>query len=190
MSSHKPNIHLVGMPGAGKSTIGKALARHLGLQFVDADHEIVRQTGVPIATIFEVEGEAGFRAREAQLIAELCHGTGMLLATGGGAILREENRTALRSSGVVVYLHASLDHLWHRTRHDTRRPLLSTDNPRQVLKSLLEIREPLYRATADLVMETGRQSIGKLVGQLAGELVRAELWPAASSRATPPGARA
>lgn len=178
--SEKRNLYLVGMPGAGKSTIGKALARKLELPFVDADHEMLRHTGVAIATIFELEGEAGFRVREAQLIGELCRREGILLATGGGAVLREDNREALRQTGVVIYLHASLDHLWQRTRHDSRRPLLQADNPREILKTLLDTRDPLYRETADVIVETGRQSAGKLVHQIADELARRQLWPPAT----------
>ncbi|MBL0122040.1 MAG: shikimate kinase [Betaproteobacteria bacterium] len=177
--SEKHNLYLVGMPGSGKSTIGKALARKLKLPFVDADHEMLQHTGVSIATIFELEGEAGFRAREAQLMGELCRREGILLATGGGAVLREENRRALRQTGVVVYLHASLDHLWQRTRHDSRRPLLQADNPREILKALLETRDPLYRQTANVVVETGRQSASKLVHDIAEELARRQLWPPA-----------
>lgn len=190
-ASDKRNLYLVGMPGAGKSTIGKALAKHLGLPFMDADLEMLKRTGVAIATIFELEGEAGFRQREAQLIAELCRVERVLLATGGGAVLREENRAALRQSGVVVYLHASLDHLCHRTRHDMRRPLLQGDNPREVLKILLDARDPLYRQTADMVVETGRQSVSKLVLEIANELTRRQLWPPAGltggpATSTPP----
>lgn len=175
-SEHR-NLYLVGMPGAGKSTVGKALARQLELPFFDADHEMLEHTGVAIATIFELEGEAGFRLREAQLIGELCHREGILLATGGGAVLREDNRLALRRTGIVVYLHASLDHLWQRTRHDSRRPLLRADNPREILKALLDTRDPLYRQTADVVVETGRQSVSKLVHEIADELSRRQLWP-------------
>ena len=176
----KRNLYLVGMPGAGKSTIGKALARHLELPFIDADQEIVEHTGVSIATIFELEGEAGFRLREAQLIDELCRREGILLATGGGAVLREDNRVALSHSGIVIYLHASLDHLWQRTKHDSRRPLLQADNPRGILKALLDTRDPFYRQCADLVVETGRQSVGKLVREIYDELSRQQLWPPAA----------
>jgi shikimate kinase len=183
MSQPKRNLHLVGMPGAGKSTVGKALARHLALTFIDADQEMVEHTGVSIATIFEVEGEAGFRLRESQLIADMCQRDGLLLATGGGAVLRDENRAALRESGVVIYLHAGLDHLWQRTRHDSRRPLLQTDNPRAALRSLLETRDPLYRQTADLIVETGRQSVNKLVSEIVLELSSRQLWPIASANA-------
>ncbi len=184
MSSAKRNLYLVGMPGAGKSTIGKALARALGLPFVDADQELVEHTGVAIATIFELEGETGFRLREAQLIEELCGREGILLATGGGAVLREDNRATLSRTGVVIYLNASLDHLWQRTRRDSRRPLLQADNPRGILKTLLDTRDPLYRECADLIVETGRQSVGKLVREIGDELARRQLWlPAASTAA-------
>jgi shikimate kinase len=177
MVGKKPNIYLVGMPGAGKSTVGKALARKLDLPFFDADQEMNKQTGVTISTIFELEGEAGFRLRESQLIEEFCARDGIVLATGGGAILKEENRAALSSTGTVIYLHASLDHLWQRTRRDSRRPLLRTDNPRDTLKALLDVREGLYRETADVTIETGRQSVGKLLHDLEEELSRRDLWP-------------
>lgn len=180
MSHAKRNLYLVGMPGAGKTTIGKALARHLDLPFVDADQEIVAHTGVTIATIFELEGESGFRSRESQIIAELSAREGVLLATGGGAVLRPDNREVLKRTGVVVYLHASLDHLWQRTRHDSRRPLLQADNPRAVLKGLLDVRDPLYRETADLVVETGRQSANRLVREIVDSLTRKQLWPASA----------
>ncbi|MEP7156636.1 MAG: shikimate kinase, partial [Betaproteobacteria bacterium] len=185
MSQTKQNLYLVGMPGAGKSTIGKALARQLDLPFVDADQEIVEHTGVTIATIFELEGESGFRARESQMIRELCAREGLLLATGGGAVLAGDNREILKRTGVVVYLHATLDHLWQRTRHDSRRPLLQADNPRGVLKTLLEERDPLYRQTADLIVETGRQSAGRLVREIVDLLRRRDLWPP-STLSSPP----
>lgn len=171
------NIHLVGMPGSGKSSVGRGLARRLGLNFADADEEIVARTGVSIATIFELEGEAGFRAREAQVLAELCARSGLVIATGGGAILRADNREVLRQRGVVVYLHASLELLRQRTNRDTRRPLLQTGNPEAILASLLEMREPLYRELADVVVETGRQSVGKLALEIIAALARAKLWP-------------
>lgn len=177
MAGNKPNIYLVGMPGSGKSTVGKALARKLDWPFFDADQEMNKQTGVAISTIFELEGEAGFRLRESQLIKEFCARDGIVLATGGGAILKEENRAALSRTGTVIYLHASLDHLWQRTRRDSRRPLLRTNHPRDTLKALLDVREGLYRQTADVTVETGRQSVGKLVHDLADELTRRNLWP-------------
>jgi shikimate kinase len=177
MPGNKPNIYFVGMPGAGKSTVGKALARKLDLPFFDADQEMHRQTGVAISTIFELEGEAGFRLRESQLIEEFCARNGIILATGGGAVLKEKNRAALARTGTVVYLHANLDHLWQRTRRDSRRPLLRTDNPRETLKAMLDAREGHYRELADVTIETGRQSVGKLVHDLTDELTRRHLLP-------------
>jgi shikimate kinase len=170
------NIHLVGMPGSGKSTVGRGLARRLGLDFIDTDEEIVSRTGVPIATIFELEGEEGFRIRESLVLAELCERSGQVLATGGGAILREANRMMLRNRGVVVYLHANLEHLRQRTHRDTRRPLLQTGNPEAVLAALLARREPLYRELADVVIESGRQSVGRLAQEIIASLAHANLW--------------
>ena len=178
MTAQKQNIYLVGMPGAGKSTVGKALARQLGLTFVDADQMLIEQVGASIATIFEFEGEAGFRQREVKVIAELCQRQAIVLATGGGAILRDENRVALRESGIVIYLHANLDQLAQRTRYDARRPLLNLAvDPRETLKTLLTVREPLYRSVADLVVETGRQSIGKMVQHVVQALGEKRLRP-------------
>ncbi len=179
------NIHLIGMPGSGKSTVGRGLARRLGLDFVDADEEVVSRTGVPISTIFEVEGEEGFRAREAHVLADLCARTGLVVATGGGAILREDNRELLHNRGVVVYLHATLEHLRQRTHRDTRRPLLQSGNPAVVLAALLEKREPLYRDLADVVVETGRQSVGRLAQEIIAALAHAKLWAGVSSPASP-----
>ena len=122
----KRNIYLIGMPGSGKSTIGRSLAKVLQLNFIDADHALATRTGVAIATIFELEGEVGFRQREAALIAELCQEAGSLVATGGGAILSPISRESLRRTGVVVYLKAKLDDLWTRTKNDSKRPLLRT----------------------------------------------------------------
>jgi shikimate kinase len=173
----KRNLYLVGMPGAGKSTIGRALAKCLRLTFIDADHALTDRTGVAIATIFELEGEGGFRQREATLIAELSARSGILVATGGGAILREGNRAQLRATGVVVYLRAKIDDLWARTQHDSKRPLLRADNPRAVLASLLEIREPLYAGLADLVVETvGYPKVTRLAQEIADRLVQNHLW--------------
>ena len=173
----KRNIYLVGMPGAGKSTIGRALAKCLRLAFVDADHVLTDKTGVSIATIFELEGEAGFRQRETALIIELSERTDILVATGGGAILSAENRERLRATGVVVYLRAKLDDLWSRTQHDSKRPLLRAAHPRNVLTSLLEIREPLYTEIADLIVEsTGYPKVTRLAQEIADRLVQNQLW--------------
>lgn len=170
------NLFLVGMPGSGKSTLGKALAKRFGLPFVDADQEMVARTGVPIATIFEIEGEAGFREREAQLIDELTQRDGIVLATGGGAVLRDDSRAALRGRGIVIYLRSRLDDLVIRTRRDTKRPLLQGDNPREVLRQLLEVREPLYNEVAHVTADSGSQSPNKLAGQITEKLMRSGLW--------------
>ncbi len=164
------NVFLVGMMGAGKSTVGKALARRLGRAFVDCDREIVERTGVPIATIFEIEGEAGFRRREAAMIAELCGRRGLVVATGGGAVIAEENRRLMRDSGTVVYLHAPLEHLHERTRRDVSRPLLAKGDRRATLASLLDARHPLYREATHPVVESGLPSSGALAGRIAQAL--------------------
>ena len=164
------NVFLVGMMGAGKSTVGKALARRLGREFVDCDREIVERTGVPIATIFEIEGEAGFRRRESAVLAELAGRRDTVVATGGGAVLAEENRRLMREHGTVVYLHAALDDLHERTRRDVARPLLAKGDRRATLTSLLEARDPLYRDAAHIVVESGAPSAGSLAGRIAEAL--------------------
>ena len=166
------NVFLVGMMGAGKSTVGKALARRLGREFVDCDREIVERTGVPVATIFEIEGEAGFRRRESAVLADLAARPGVVVATGGGAVLDPENRRVMREHGTVVYLHAGLDHLHERTRRDSSRPLLARGDRRATLASLLEARDPLYREAAHIVVESGVPSAGSLAGRIA-ELLEA-----------------
>ena len=140
--------------GAGKSTIGRLLAKALNLPFYDSDREIEVRTGASIPLIFELEGEAGFRDREQQVLAALCQEQGMVLATGGGAILRAENREQFSQQGFVIYLSTSVEHQIARTSRDRNRPLLQTDNPAQVLTELLKIRHPLYQEVADLVIET------------------------------------
>ncbi len=160
------NIFLVGLMGAGKTTVGKLLARHLGKTFYDSDHEIETRTGVNIPLIFELEGEAGFRRREAAVIAELTRQRGIVLATGGGAVLAPENRENLSRNGLVIYLRASVKDLWQRTRHDRNRPLLQTDDPRARLQQLFEQRDPLYREIADAVIDTGEQPVGTIVHRL------------------------
>ncbi len=149
------NIYLVGPMGAGKTTIGRLLAEKLHLKFIDSDHEIESRTGASIPLIFDIEGEQGFRDREENIINELTRQPGIILATGGGAVLRAENREALKARGVVVYLHAEVDQLLARTRHDKNRPLLQTADPRGKLGALMQEREPLYREVADLVVDTG-----------------------------------
>ena len=164
------NIFIVGMMGAGKTTVGRSLAQRLDKAFHDTDHAIEARTGVRIAMIFDVEGEAGFRKREADMVAELAALENTVLATGGGVILDPRNRESLRSRGCVVYLHALPKELWQRTRHDRNRPLLRTGDPRALLEELYKIRDPLYREVADLVVDTGRQSVNALVMQLLGLL--------------------
>jgi shikimate kinase len=164
------NIFLVGLMGAGKTSVGRVLARRLGKRFVDGDHEIEARTGVRVAVIFEIEGEAGFRAREAHVLDALTSMHDIVLATGGGAVLLPENRAVLASRGFVIYLRAQPRDLWHRTRHDKGRPLLQTDDPLGRLQELYELRDPLYRETADLVIDTGRQGLGVLIEQLMPRL--------------------
>ena len=166
------NLFLVGLMGAGKTTVGKLLSKHLGKRFIDADHEIEQRTGVKISVIFELEGEEGFRAREEVVIGDLTQQADIVLATGGGAILREANRHALRDRGTVIYLRASADDLWRRTRNDKNRPLLQTENPRAKLQELLNQRDPLYRETAHLIVDTGEQNVQKLVRHLEQELAQ------------------
>ena len=163
-------IFLVGMMGAGKTTIGKALAHRLGRPFVDTDRALVERCGVPVATIFEIEGEAGFRRRESSVLAEVAAEGGRVVATGGGAVLDPRNREVMRQNGTVIYLRARLESLWERTRHDTSRPLLATPNPQARLAELLEQRDALYREAAHLVVDTGSQSAATLIGRIVTAL--------------------
>jgi shikimate kinase len=164
------NIYLVGMMGAGKSTVGRLLARRLKLRFYDSDHEIERRCGVKIPVIFEIEAEAGFRNREVQVIAELTDLYQIVLATGGGAILQRENRDRLAAHGTVVYLRARPEDLFERVRHDRNRPLLATADPLARLRELYVERDPLYREVADLVIETGAQGVQVLARDLLDKL--------------------
>ena len=152
------NIFLVGPMGVGKTTIGRQLAKLLDYEFIDSDHEIEAKTGASIAWIFDVEGEAGFRTREQAMIDELTQRPGIVLATGGGAVIKPENRSALKERGLSVYLKADVDELLKRTTHDKNRPLLQTDNPREKLTELLSEREPWYLEVADLVFDTQRKN--------------------------------
>ena len=154
------------MMGAGKTTVGRQLAKRLGKTFHDADRDVEERTGVSVAVIFEIEGEAGFRKREAEAIEQLTGIDDIVLATGGGAVLDSANREHLKSRGFVIYLHALPAVLWHRTRADKSRPLLQGADPRERLEALYEVRDPLYREVADLVIDTGRQGIGPLVSQV------------------------
>ncbi|MCK9202098.1 MAG: shikimate kinase [Gallionella sp.] len=164
------NLILVGMMGSGKTTIGRTLAKYLGKTFVDSDEEIQHRTGVTIPHIFDVEGEAGFRLRETAAIRELVVRDNMVLATGGGAILAEQNRTMLSENGIVVYLKTNVHDLWQRTRHDRNRPLLQTADPRTKLAELFDQRDPLYQQAADVVVQSGKQSVQALMLHLVDEI--------------------
>ncbi len=156
--------------GTGKTTIGAQLARLLDYDFVDADQEIERRTGASVALIFDVEGEAGFRARETRIIEELTLRERIVLATGGGAVLAEDNRHWLAERGFVVYLRTSVETLIKRMRYDTSRPLLQTADPERTLRDIIEAREPLYSAIADLVIDTGRLSVRQVVKRITSNL--------------------
>lgn len=167
---HDSPIFLVGMMGAGKTTIGKVLARVLQRDFIDLDHELEARCGVRIPIIFEIEGEHGFRKRECQVLDDCTVRPNLVMATGGGAVLSEENRQALKSRGIVVYLRANVDELFRRTSRDRNRPLLATPDPKGTLRGLLALREPLYETVADIVVETGTTSVNQLVAQLVERL--------------------
>ena len=181
LDAHGENIFLVGLMGAGKTSVGRLLARRLGKHFYDCDHEIERATGVRIPLIFEIEGEAGFRNREQRMVAELAQRRDIVLATGGGAVLLPENREALSRNGVVIYLRATPHDLWQRTRHDRNRPLLQTADPLAKLTELYSERDPLYREVAHLVVDTGSQSLGSLAHRIEQRLneLRASRTPTA-----------
>ena len=160
--------------GAGKTTIGRSLAKRLDLTFIDTDKEIEARTGVSIPTIFEIEGEDGFRKRESQIIAELAAQRGYVIATGGGGVLRAENRANMRASGFVIYLNVPPRTLWERTRHDRNRPLLQVADPLLKLNELFAIRDPLYREVASLVVDGGRMNPQGVLQFLLKEI--AERW--------------
>jgi shikimate kinase len=160
---HRGNLFLVGLMGAGKTTLGRQLARRLDKPFVDADHELEARLGVPIPTIFELEGEAGFRDREEAVIDELSRRCDIVLATGGGAVTREQSRTRLRENGTVLYLHAEPETLWQRLRNSRHRPMLNAADPRNRLFELYQLRDPLYREVADHVIESDREAVIRFV---------------------------
>jgi shikimate kinase len=168
------NLYLVGMMGAGKTTVGRLLARRLKLRFVDSDHEIEHRCGVKVPLIFDIEGEAGFRARETQTLAELTSAEGIVLATGGGTVLADENRRRLAARGTVIYLRATPEDLYERVRQDRNRPLLATPDPLGRLRELYVQRDPLYHEVADVVIDTGRQTVQALARTLADQL--GDLW--------------
>lgn len=175
------NIFLVGLMGAGKTSVGKMLARRLGKTFYDCDHEIERVTGVRIPLIFEIEGEPGFRHRESRMLAELARADDIVLATGGGAVLSAQNRELLSRNGTVVYLRANPHDLWQRTRHDRNRPLLQTPDPLARLTELYSERDPLYREIADVTIDTGHQSLSTLVHRLEQKLAQLSAAPSATA---------
>ncbi len=169
------NIFIVGPMGAGKSTVGRQLSEALSYTFKDSDQEIQRRTGVDIPTIFEFEGEAGFRNRERQMIEELVTEERIVLATGGGAILNAENRQNLSSRGVVIYLHCSPEQQYARTARDRNRPLLETEDPLAKLRDIMEEREPLYRQVADMVVSTEKRGTSSVVKEICRRLTSEDI---------------
>ena len=162
----RDNIFLVGLMGAGKTSVGRMLAKRMGTDFYDTDVEVESATGVKIPVIFDIEGESGFRGREEKMIEKLTAMHGIVLATGGGAVLSPANRDRLKQHGLVIYLRAAPEDLWRRTRRDRNRPLLQTPNPLEKLKELHAQRDPLYAEVADLIVDTGAQSVGNLTSQI------------------------
>lgn len=173
---------MIGLMGAGKTTVGRSLAQRLGLQFVDSDHEIEKEQGCSVAALFARDGEAGFRDMEARMIDSLTRREGIVLATGGGAVLRAENRKALHERGTVVYLRATPDDLAHRLRHDRSRPLLQRGDVRTRLHELFRARDPLYRETAHFVIDTAKPSAGLLTNMVQMQLELAGVVPQTGTR--------
>ena len=174
-----PLIALIGLPGCGKSTVGRHLARHLGCRFVDSDAEIERRIGCSIKEFFEREGEAPFRDIEQSVIEDIALLPEAVLATGGGTVIREANRATLQRTSTAVYLHSAPEDLYRRLRHDTQRPLLQVRDPLRKLRDLYVERDPLYRRTAHFLIETGRPSIHTLVNMILMQLELAGIVDAA-----------
>ncbi|MEJ2529899.1 MAG: shikimate kinase AroK [Gammaproteobacteria bacterium] len=164
------NIFLIGPMGVGKSTIGRQLATLMGMEFEDTDHEIQRRTGVDISTVFDFEGEEGFRRREKQVVEDMTLRSGLVLATGGGVVLDPENRRALSGRGVVVYLSCSPEQQYRRTKRDRNRPLLQTEDKMSKLRNLMDEREPLYLEMADLVVSTEKRSANVVAKEIVTRL--------------------
>jgi shikimate kinase len=169
------NIFFVGLMGAGKTTVGRLLAKHLNKTFYDTDHEIEKRTGVNIPLIFELEGEAGFRKREMAIVEELSHKQNIVLATGGGAILMQENRENLKKNGTVIYLRANVHELWQRTRNDKNRPLLQTKNSKEKLEQLFAERDPHYSDVAAMTVDTGGQPVNAIVHHIEQLLIQRKI---------------
>ncbi|MCP5420536.1 MAG: shikimate kinase AroK [Gammaproteobacteria bacterium] len=176
-------LFLIGPMGAGKSTVGRRLAHVLRRVFVDSDKEIEKRTGASIPLIFEIEGEAGFRERERSVIAELVLQDNIVLATGGGAVLRPDNRRCLAQQGIVIYLSASVNEQLRRTSRDTHRPLLQTLDPRARLEELFRIRDPLYREIADMIVTTDERPARRVVDAILRGLQ--QCWPLSLAQRTP-----
>ena len=168
-------LALVGMPGCGKSTVGRVLARHLDLHFVDADTEIEARIGMPIRSYFEIQGEPAFRDVEQQVLADLAQGARQVIATGGGAVLRAANRDALHAHCQVIYLRATPEELYRRLRHDTHRPLLQVSDPQKRMRELYRDRDPLYRQAAHFTVEAPRPSVPALLNMILMQLELAGL---------------
>jgi shikimate kinase len=173
-------ISLIGLPGGGKSTVGRQLARRIDAQFIDADTVLEARLGMPIRVFFEQYGEEPFRDEEARIIDELTAQSAQpmaVLATGGGVVLREENRSRLRARTAVIYLRSTPEELFRRLRHDTHRPLLQVDDPFAKLRELHAVRHPLYQETAHYTIDTGRPSVSKLVNMIKMQLEMAGILP-------------
>lgn len=171
------NVFLVGPMGAGKSTIGRLLAQELNSTFIDSDKVIEERSGADIPWIFDVEGEVGFREREMAAISELTQLDNCVLATGGGVVLRSENRECLQSRGVVVYLQTSIEQQLERTARDRNRPLLQTSNPEEVLRKLLEQRDPLYKSCADIIIRTDKRHPRAVIQEILRQLKQLSKQP-------------
>lgn len=176
-------MYLVGLPGSGKSTVGRHLAKRLGVPFLDSDHVIEERLGCSIREFFEREGENRFRDLESEVLEELTRRPGVVLSTGGGSVLRQANRECLHQRGQVVYLRSHPEEIFRRLRHDRVRPLLQVADPLQRLRDLFAVRDPLYRETAHFVIETGRPSVATLVNMIAMQLELAGALPVPQDRA-------
>ena len=164
------NIILIGPMGSGKTTVGRQLAKRTRMDFVDSDHMIEERCGVSISTIFDIEGEEGFRKRETKMLEELCQRSGIVLATGGGAIVTEENRRLLRKSGYVVYLRTSIETQLARTKKNQNRPLLENVDPEEKLRELMDERGSLYEQEADLIVTSGERVVSKVVEEIISHI--------------------